>query len=465
MKHLYIKQNNNVEIVSSDIIEKLYQISQGEGLDSTSDLIGNLQCTHAYDDTVTYLTTKFKNLQINVTDGSYINFEDSKVAEIIINNFGDGTGITKLQCSQINSLNNIFRGNTNIIKFNELKYFAKIVSSASNRGASFIGCTNLQEIDLSNMQGLTDGAFVGCTNLKYIGEVYATYFWGSGYFRNCTNLIGTSKDKPYIDLSNVTAFNGNSYSHFSNCSSLKKVLLPKLNILFGHSLFEYCTSLIDVENTDVYSSIERRTYIGCTSLVSLNYSSLVTTIGYNAFSNCTALTHVGDLSNVTSIGTGAFAGCKLLADTINLSNLTSTSDECFYNCNNLNFTGTLLQVTFIGANSFNSCTKLALDLDLPNIIICSQGIFSRCSSLSSVHLYNVTKIDKWSFDYCTSLRYIRIDATAVPTFVDINAFGQDTCNFYVTDSLVDTYKTATNWSTYASRIFSLTQFATDFPNG
>ena len=167
MKHLYIKQNNNVEIVSSDIIEKLYQISQGEGLDSTSDLIGNLQCTHAYDDAVTYLTTKFKNLQINVTSGAYIRFADSITQGICSSNWGDGTGITVAQAAVVTDFSDKFTGK-NIKTFKELTNFVNL--KMEYNGTSF-NSTSIESIDLSNI-----------TKVGTLGNYYPYIFY------NCTKL-------------------------------------------------------------------------------------------------------------------------------------------------------------------------------------------------------------------------------------------------------------------------------------
>ena len=185
MKHLYIKQNNNVEIVSSDIIEKLYQISQG-GLYSTSDLIGNLQCTHAYDDAVTYLTTKFKNLQINVTDGSYIRFADSAVASICATNWGDGTGITTVQASVVASLNSKFNANAAIISFNELAKFINVKTLINDE---FSGCSKLQSIDLSNIMALGRSAFQDCSLLASVGDCSGVTSIGGSAFYGCTSLL------------------------------------------------------------------------------------------------------------------------------------------------------------------------------------------------------------------------------------------------------------------------------------
>ena len=176
MKHLYIKQNNNVEIVSSDIIEKLYKISQGEGLDSTSDLIGNLQCTHAYDDAVTYLTTKFKNLQINVTGGSYIRFADDAVRQICATNWGDGIGITAAQAAAVSSVGTKFQANTSITSFDEIKLFTKITKITPNQ---YYKCSNLSH-------------FIIPETYTYIG--FGAFAWINFKYLKCLPIIPPTHD-------------------------------------------------------------------------------------------------------------------------------------------------------------------------------------------------------------------------------------------------------------------------------
>ncbi|MFZ2756302.1 MAG: hypothetical protein WAY93_05495, partial [Atopobiaceae bacterium] len=69
------------------------------------------------------------------------------------------------------------------------------------------------------------------------------------------------------------------------------------------------------------------------------------------------------------------------------------------------------------------------------------------------------------FNGCTSLQYVVCNATTPPTITSNTFTSSNNCKIYVPDDSVASYKAATNWSTYASRIFSLTQFAIDFPNG
>ena len=245
MKHLYIKQNNNVEIVSSDIIEKLYQISQG-GLYSTSDLIGNLQCTHAYDDAVTYLTTKFKNLQINVTDGKYIRFEDKEVEKICATNWGDGIGITAAQAAAVSSIGTKFKGNTEIVSFNELKQIANVNCLLSH---SFEGCSLLQSINIDNIQTIGEYSFYNCKSLSCDIFINISILTGA-IFMGCSSLnkvtIGTK----------CTNMN---WRCFQDCISLKYVkVLPSIppTISGGNNFYNSnnCPIYVPDESVDVYKS-------------------------------------------------------------------------------------------------------------------------------------------------------------------------------------------------------------------
>ena len=113
MKHLKIEQStSSIEVVDPKVIDKLYNLvlfhPVGESLDSTSNLKGNLQCSHAYEDVVDYLTTNYKDLSISVSGGLYIRFNDKNVETICATNWGDGIGITKIQASVVNTFNDKF---------------------------------------------------------------------------------------------------------------------------------------------------------------------------------------------------------------------------------------------------------------------------------------------------------------------------------------------------------------------
>ena len=82
--------------------------------------------------------------------------------------------------------------------------------------------------------------------------------------------------------------------------------------------------------------------------------------------------------------------------------------------------------------------------------------FSSCSGLTEVSFPNATSIGYSAFDSCSSLTtiYVGTNTSTVCTLSSTSAFNNCTnlTNIYVPASLVDSYKSATNWSSYADKI-------------
>ena len=79
--------------------------------------------------------------------------------------------------------------------------------------------------------------------------------------------------------------------------------------------------------------------------------------------------------------------------------------------------------------------------------------FQNCSRLTSITIPNsVTAIKNNAFVSCSRLTSITVNAVTPPT-LGSNAFKDtNNCPIYVPAESVDAYKSATNWSSYASRI-------------
>ena len=164
-------------------------------------------------------------------------------------------------------------------------------------------------------------------------------------------------------------------------------------------------------------------------------------------------------SGITSIGNNAFVGCSNLALTELPSGITSISDNCFNRCSNLALTELPSGITSIGRSAFTYCEKLALT-ELPSgITSIDYDAFSFCENLKSIKILGgLTTIGNFAFDSCTNLTTF-----CLPNIINIPTLGGDrvfsdtpiasgTGYIYVPDSLVDSFKTATNWSTYADQI-------------
>ena len=92
---------------------------------------------------------------------------------------------------------------------------------------------------------------------------------------------------------------------------------------------------------------------------------------------------------------------------------------------------------------------------IPNSVTSiGSGAFSGCTGLTSITIPNsMTSIGYDAFSGCTSLNSVTVEATTPPEMVNDafynNASGR---KIYVPAGSVNTYKAATNWSTYASDI-------------
>ena len=112
-------------------------------------------------------------------------------------------------------------------------------------------------------------------------------------------------------------------------------------------------------------------------------------------------------------------------------------------------------VTSIGSNAFRFCSSLT-SVSIPNATSIGSQAFYSCSNLTEASFPNATSIMTNAFYNCSGLTtiYVGTNTSTVCTLSNTNAFNNCTklTNIYVPASLVDSYKSATNWSSYASKI-------------
>ena len=116
------------------------------------------------------------------------------------------------------------------------------------------------------------------------------------------------------------------------------------------------------------------------------------------------------------------------------------------------------QITSIGDRAFYNCSALT-SIDLPAVTSISSSAFSGCYALTSIDLPAATSIGTNAFQKCTKLtRVILRNTSQVVSLSSTSAFSNaNSAIIYVPDALVDDYKAATNWSTYADRIKGLSE--------
>ena len=219
--------------------------------------------------------------------------------------------------------------------------------SSVNMGSMFYMCSNITELDLSNL------------NTNKVNNM-------NQMFTSCNNL--TSLNVSNFDTSKVTAMN----NMFDSCSSL--------------------TSL-DVSNWDTSNVYNiSAMFNGCSSLTSLNVSNFDTskvTAMNSMFQSCSSLTSLDlsnfDTSNVTTMR-DVFNGCFSLK-ILDLSNFDTSKvtnmNSMFYNCSSL-------QYLIIDSNTFKFQAKTSMSsMYLPNTckILVPQALISTYQSATNWSTY------------------------------------------------------------------------------
>lgn len=164
--------------------------------------------------------------------------------------------------------------------------------------------------------------------------------------------------------------------------------------------------------------------------------NIIMEVGQNAFSYCYYITLV-DLPNVETIGLSAFSNCAALAS-INIPKLKSVPTTGFNN------------------TRFES-------ISIPNVTSINMNGFNDCINLKKVDLYNINKISTAAFKNSALDTLIIRREDAVPTLNSVNAFeGTPIINgdgyIYVPTSMIDSYKSATNWATFGAQIRAIEEY-------
>lgn len=216
----------------------------------------------------------------------------------------------------------------------------------------------------------------------------------------------------------------------------------------------------------------------------------VVEVGMNALANLTTLKNVNlpnaeiigekafyyyygtsiNLPKAKNIGNNAFQYSKL--ETINLPNAETIGDYGISGCNSLTNLS-LPKVNKIGSNAFNN-NQYLINVELLELKVLEYAAFSSCYRLETVILPLVTELKTTVFQKCYSLKKLVLGANKVVTMREAqmlsncyrfsgtvnstyNPNGDKDGYIYVPDDLVERYKSATNWSVYASQIKPLSE--------
>ena len=249
---------------------------------------------------------------------------------------------------------------------------------------------------------------------------------------------------------------GTSTSTFSinqvYASAVRKIELGR-NAQIDDYAFNYCYSLASVTIPSSVISIGTYAFQDCRSLASITIPSGVTSISSSAFQDCYSLSSIAIPSGVTSISQYAFNYCQSLSSIAIPSGVTSINQYAFQYCQSLASVAIPSGVTSIVGYSFQYCYSLSSVTIPSGVTSISNSAFRSCYSLSSITIpSSVTSISSYAFYNCYGIAEYHVLPITPPTLSNQNAFNniQSDCKIYVPSASLETYKTASNWSNYAS---------------
>jgi len=397
---------------------------------------------------------EFKEIREMLPSSPNIPFADSYTENVCLNNWDtnhDGE-LSQSEAAAVSDLGTVFKNNTDIVSFDELKYFTGI---SSIRERAFYGCTKLESVIIPNgVTSIGHSAFSGC-NLTSVLIPEGVTSIGNYAFNKCIKLRAASIPSTVVSIGDYA---------FYNCSNLEMVnvgmkkpvaitlwvfsnrkyatlTVPKgsktfyeaadywkefknisagMNITFADAnVKKICIDNWDTDK-DGYLSVEEAAAVNnlgkvfssndkVQSFDELNYFTGLTSISKSEFMNCTSLVSLTIPENVTIIGDMAFYGCRSLFS-VNIPNsVISIGKNAFYGCEQLPSITIGNGVHSIGDYAFMNCEGLESLAFGNNVESIGNQSFYGCKKLSSVVLPpSVTTIGESAFLLCANLAKLEL---------------------------------------------------------
>ena len=416
-----------------------------------------------------------------------IRFKDAKVKEIVVRYFDTGKDgeLSYKEAAAVQSFFvdealtradgdkvSVFAG-TDIETFDEIIYFTGLTKIEDG---AFAGCTQLTSITIpENITEIGANAFKGCTGLQSItilSETPPTI--GEGAFadtNDCPIIVPAGTTDTYVTAWGEYAprIEGSQPDNeIWYTSTDGQIVLPNDTGVFGANLLsnEYNDGKGVLRFDGPVTMVGELAFLNCETLREAILPKTVTTIGDGAFYNAAGLERVHIPESVAAIGVQVFQRASSIARiTVDPGNVTYDSRE---DCNAIIHTATNTLIVgcknsvipngikSIGDYAFVFCTDLT-EITIPESVE-TVGIsaFNYCESLTSVSIPNsVTSLGDYAFNGCRDLSSITVYCQTPPGIGRSCFMNGPSCPIFVPTELVETYKTAEGWSSYATRILPM----------
>ena len=298
----------------------------------------------------------------------------------------------------------------------------------------------------SIIDDLVAGTASGNLTISGLEHLNALLIFDRTYNTNVTSL--TFPDLLTSDTTNGGGLTGGSQNQYD--SNLQTINLPKCTTI-NLPYYRNDRSKGKFGKLQQFNAPNLQTLYGafnmCSSLTSINLPELLTVPSGYTFYYCSALQTV-NLPKLTSLAANMFTGCSSL-QTITLDNASSVGgSNVFQDCSNLQSIR-LPKIQFAAylSNMFSGCTNI-LEIDLGNSNLAGGAFgnttFVGCASLKAL-----------------VLRYGTVNSLNSTASFNNSSIAAGTGYIYVPRSLVATYESATNWSTYAGQFKAIEDYTSD----
>ena len=275
------------------------------------------------------------------------------------------------------------------------------------------------------------------------------------------DLVGT------IRLIDMTSFGDLPAHAWHGDNKLNNVVLKGCENV-GESAFHQCSKIASLTNDTVIKTLGTYSFSGCSNMVAnLTLDDNITEIPNYCFQNCNHL-QVNLPNKLESVGTNGFYACYDMICTELPQTLTTLDANAFYRCTNL--TAKIMPVITSMGNYAFSESGVTFE-EIPNGVTLSPYCFRECENLTNLTFKNdgilpnyccyacsnleeiefsgdISSIGNRAFVSNTKLKTITIHNTTPPTLQSAS-FPKTVEAIYVPASALETYKSATNWSSFA----------------
>ena len=240
-----------------------------------------------------------------------------------------------------------------------------------------------------------------------------------------------------------------------HCRSLETITIPAGVTSIGQNAFTNCYFLKSLTFPIGLTNISDSALSNCMAMESVSFPLGVSGIEYRIFNGCAKLSQFVFPHDVTGTLYVLFNGCNNLPAVTLPPAVTEIGNYAFQNCFKIETFSIPSSIEGIGNNAFYGCYNLRHITIPPSVKSIGSGTFTYSDSLSSITIpSSVTSIGNNAFASCRGLSQIHFLSTTPPTLGGTSVFKNiaSDCKIYVPTASLQSYKTATNWSSYASKM-------------